>query len=141
MTESIIYALIGGGLIGLAASAMLYTVGRIAGISGIVGGILKRPAGDTSWRMLFLLGLLAGGAVVTLLAPEAMRGPSARSLWAVAAAGILVGFGTRMGNGCTSGHGVCGITRLSGRSIVGTLSFLVAGTVTATTMYLVGGAL
>ena len=140
MTESIIYALLGGGLVGLAASAMLYTVGRVAGISGIVGGILRRPAGDTSWRMLFLGGLLAGGAVVTLLAPEAMRGPTARSLWAVGAAGLLVGFGTRMGNGCTSGHGVCGITRLSGRSIVGTLSFLVAGAVTATTMYLVGGA-
>ena len=141
MTESALLALLGGGLIGLAASVMLYSVGRIAGISGIVGGILRRPAGDTSWRVFFLGGLLAGGALVTLFAPDVMRGPSARSLLAIGAAGLLVGFGTRMGNGCTSGHGVCGLTRLSGRSMVGTLSFLAAGVITATTVHLVGGIL
>ena len=139
MTQSILLAVAGGALIGLAASVMLVSVGRIAGISGIVGGLLKPAAGDVAWRAIFFGGLLAGGVLVAAVAPSVIRAPTSRSLWAVAVAGLLVGVGTRMGNGCTSGHGVCGLARFSTRSLVATVSFLVAAVVTATTIRLISG--
>jgi len=125
-------ATIGGALIGLAASGLLFSVGRIAGISGIVGGLLKPAGGDVAWRITFILGLLMGGVALALSGAEVFAAPADRSLWAVAIAGLLVGFGVRMGNGCTSGHGVCGLTRRSRRSLAATAMFMATGALTAT---------
>ncbi len=134
-------ALLGGLLIGLATSAFLVLEGRIAGITGIVGGLLKPIPGDRAWRYVFLLGLLVGGAILRLSVPdlfgEAVDTPGA----ILVAAGLLVGFGTRLGSGCTSGHGICGNSRLSVRSVVATATFIVAGAVTVfVARHLVGGA-
>jgi uncharacterized membrane protein YedE/YeeE len=133
-------ALLGGVLIGLATSAFLVLEGRIAGITGIVGGLLKPVPGDRSWRYVFVLGLLVGGAVLRLAAPDVFEEPGAQT-GTLVAAGLLVGFGTRLGSGCTSGHGVCGNSRLSMRSAVATATFIVAGVVTVfVARHLVGGA-
>ena len=142
MTGSIVMATVGGALIGLAASLLLLTNGRVAGISGIVGGLLQPRDPGTSWRTVFVLGLLSGGAILMALAPQTIAEPASRSVAAVAVAGLLVGVGTRMGNGCTSGHGVCGLSRLSSRSMMATLSFIATGFLTATAIQVVfGGAL
>lgn len=130
-------SLAGGALIGLAASVLLLGSGRIAGISGLAFGALRGP--DRAWRVWFLLGLLAVGLVAQAVGPTWL-GASPRSLGAVALAGLLVGVGTRLGSGCTSGHGVCGISRWSRRSLVATALFLTTGTVTATLMRALGGA-
>lgn len=128
-------SLAGGMLIGLSAAMLLLFTGRIAGISGIAGGLLTNaPRSELSWRGSFLAGLLVGGVAMALLSPELFVVALDRSALAFAAAGLLVGFGTRLGNGCTSGHGVCGIGRLSTRSIVATLTFLATG---AATVYVV----
>lgn len=127
-------------MIGLAASWLLLAKGRVAGISGIVGGLLGAWNADSTWRLSFLLGLMAGGGVLMATLPEAIVAPAGRSLVAVAAAGALVGYGTRLGSGCTSGHGVCGLTRFSPRSLVATLTFMGTGFVTATLLGLIGGA-
>ena len=124
-------ALAGGALIGLAASIMLLFTGRVAGISGIFGGLLTPKAGDIGWRAAFVGGLLVGGVLLALLAPQTIAATAARSLPATVAAGLLVGFGVRLGNGCTSGHGVCGLSRFSRRSLVATLSFMATGFLTA----------
>ncbi len=121
-------ALIGGALIGLAATLLLLLNGRIAGISGIVGGALKRPAGDTAWRWWFVIGLLLAGLAAIWASPVTPRPEFPITL--VAIAGFIVGVGTRLGSGCTSGHGVCGMARLSSRSIVATVTFLVTGMLT-----------
>ena len=118
-------ALAGGIMIGLAATLLLAGSGRIAGISGILGGALERPGGDTLWRWLFLAGLLAGAAMHQWLEPGAVEARAGFPVWALLAAGLLVGIGTRMGSGCTSGHGVCGLARLSPRSGVATAVFVV----------------
>jgi uncharacterized membrane protein YedE/YeeE len=123
---TLISALAGGGLIGLAASVLLIASGRVSGISGILGGLLVPTRGDTLWRVLFTLGLLAAGGVAAYVFPHSL-GSSPRSLPLLAAAGLLVGVGTRLGNGCTSGHGVCGISRLSPRSLLATLTFIATG--------------
>ena len=124
-----IRALQGGALIGLSASLMLAFNGRVTGISGIVGGLLIPKAGDVSWRALFVVGLLLGGVLAMGVSPASFsRGVAAPGV--VALAGLLVGFGTRVGNGCTSGHGVCGISRLSPRSLAATITFISAGAVT-----------
>jgi uncharacterized membrane protein YedE/YeeE len=127
-------ALIGGILIGLAATLLLIGSGRVAGVSGILGGLLVPTDGDRRWRALFFLGLLSAGAVAAWVAPERV-GESPSSLPMLALAGVLVGVGTRIGNGCTSGHGVCGLSRLSSRSLASTLTFIAVGMITA---YLVG---
>lgn len=101
--------------------------GRVAGISGIFGGLFIRRPGDVAWRAYFVAGLLAGGLLMKLLRPEAFPLTTLRSTPIIALAGLLVGFGTRLGNGCTSGHGVCGISRLSARSIVATVVFMTTG--------------
>lgn len=134
MLESILMALLGGALIGLAASALLLLKGRVCGISGMVGGLLSTWTSDHGWRTAFLAGLLVGGLILLALLPAAFHAPTGRSMAAVITAGALVGFGTRLGNGCTSGHGVCGLTRFSGRSLVATASFMAAGFITATLM-------
>jgi hypothetical protein len=118
-----IAALIGGALIGLASAAILAFNGRIAGISGIIGGLFQSDD-DRSWRGMFLIGMLLGGVVLQAVAPATMPGAATDSLPLLAAAGVLVGFGTRMGGGCTSGHGVCGISRLSTRSLIATAMFM-----------------
>ncbi len=124
-----IRALQGGALIGLSASLMLAFNGRVTGISGIVGGLLIPRPGDIAWRALFVMGLLVGGFIAMGISPAAFsRGVAAPGV--VAVAGLLVGFGTRVGNGCTSGHGVCGISRLSPRSLAATVTFITAGAVT-----------
>lgn len=126
-----ISSLIGGILIGLSVTVMLLFHGRVTGITGImVGATFSRATGDWLWRVLFLLGLVAGGTLMALAMPDALVGSDRRSLLVVALAGLLVGFGTRLGNGCTSGHGVCGLSRLSTRSAVATVSFMAAGMVT-----------
>jgi len=119
-------ALGGGLLIGLAAALFVLFNGRIAGISGIVGGLLRPAQGDRGWRIAFLLGLVAAPLVYTLAAPlPAMRIDAGTST--LIAAGLLVGVGTRYGAGCTSGHGVCGLARGSVRSLAATLAFMGAG--------------
>ncbi len=119
-------SLIGGLLLGLSASLFILVNGRILGISGIVGGLLTPRAGDTSWRLAFVLGLVIAPSVYTLFAGPVLATVDAG--WAtLVVAGLLVGVGTRYGAGCTSGHGVCGLSRLSPRSLVATLSFMGAG--------------
>ena len=122
-------ALAGGLLIGAAATMLLLLNGRIAGISGIVGGLFRPKAGDLTWRLAFVIGLLAAplayGVFATLPAPRIDAGTGV-----LVGAGLLVGLGTRYGSGCTSGHGVCGLSRLSLRSLAATLSFMAAGVVT-----------
>jgi uncharacterized protein len=124
-----IRALAGGALIGLSASILLLGNGRIAGISGIVAGILSPRAGEVSWRAVFVAGLLVGG----LVARAALGGvfsTAGTSLGVALVAGLLVGVGTRLANGCTSGHGVCGLSRFSVRSLVATVTFISAGALT-----------
>lgn len=119
-------SLAGGVLIGLAASLFVLLNGRIAGISGVLGGMLKPLKGDIAWRVAFLLGLLSSSAVYALFAP--VPAPRIDAGWtSLVLAGLLVGAGTRFGSGCTSGHGVCGLSRLSPRSLVATLVFMGAG--------------
>jgi uncharacterized membrane protein YedE/YeeE len=133
-------SLAGGMLIGLAAALLLITQGKIAGVSGVIGGLLQPRSGDVAWRAWFLGGLAGGGLVLALLWPEAFGVPADRSLITVAMAGLLVGFGTRLGNGCTSGHGVCGISRMAPRSMIATAAFLAAGIAAVTATRLLGGA-
>lgn len=118
---------LGGVIIGLAATMMLLFNGRVTGISGIVGGILNIKSSDKSWRVLFITGLILGGFFLKFLQPEAFTLISSATPIDYIIAGFLVGFGTLLGNGCTSGHGVCGISRFSTRSIVATLTFIAAG--------------
>ena len=122
-------ALSGGALIGLAAAIFVLFNGRIAGISGILGGLLRPASGGIGWRLAFLLGLVGAPLVYALIAPVPRL--QIDSGWAgLVAAGLLVGIGTRYGSGCTSGHGVCGLSRLSLRSLAATLTFIGAGFVT-----------
>ena len=122
-------ALAGGILLGLASALFVLLHGRILGISGIVGGLLRHKAGDTGWRLAFVLGMLVAPGVYWLFAGA--TAPRVDAGWgAVVAAGLLVGVGTRYGSGCTSGHGVCGLSRLSPRSLVATLAFMGAGFLT-----------
>lgn len=122
-------ALAGGVLIGLAAAGLLLFNGRIAGISGILGGLLSRARADIAWRIAFVLGLLAAPTIWMMVADAPEINVDA-GYPALAVAGLLVGIGTRYGSGCTSGHGVCGLSRFSPRSLVATLSFMAAGFVT-----------
>ena len=123
-------ALAGGALIGLAATLLLWLNGRIAGISGIVNGVLQPLAGDAGWRVMFVVGLVLGCAGFVAAGALPFTPRTGFPLPALLAAGFLVGFGTRMGSGCTSGHGVCGIARFSLRSLIATLTFLATGILT-----------
>jgi uncharacterized protein len=123
-------ALAGGALIGAAAALLFATHGRVAGISGVVGSLLPPVPSDRGWRLAFVLGLLAAGGLGALVAPQAI-GASVRSSSTVIIAGLLVGFGTRMGSGCTSGHGVCGLARQSSRSLVAVVVFMTTGAIAA----------
>jgi len=122
-------SLVGGILLGLASAAFILINGRILGISGILGGLLSPRAGDVGWRIAFLLGMAVSPWVASQIFPEGlMEAPRIEAGYAaIAIAGLLVGFGTRYGSGCTSGHGVCGLSRLSPRSLVSTLTFMGLG--------------
>ena len=122
-------SLAGGVLIGIAAALLVLLNGRIAGISGIVGGILRPAPGDTAWRVAFIIGLLLAPVAVTLFSRQPFPRIEA-GFGALVVAGLLVGVGTSYGSGCTSGHGVCGLSRLSPRSLVATAGFMVAGVAT-----------
>jgi uncharacterized membrane protein YedE/YeeE len=132
-------ALIGGLIIGLAAAVLVLGNGRIAGISGVVGGLLQWPRGDVDWRIAYLIGLIGAPIIAALLGHPVV--PDIAAGWGeVLAAGFLVGIGTRYAGGCTSGHGVCGLSRGSVRSLVATLTFMAAGIVTVFVMrHVVGG--
>jgi uncharacterized protein len=122
-------SLSGGILLGVASALFILVNGRVLGISGILGGLLAPKSGDAGWRIAFLLGMLAAPLVYGLLTPAGfVKAPTIDAGFAtVVAAGLLVGLGTRFGSGCTSGHGVCGLSRLSPRSLVATLAFMGAG--------------
>ncbi|WP_444677056.1 YeeE/YedE family protein [Halomonas sp. E19] len=138
--SSSLQGLLGGVMIGLSAVWLMATLGRIAGISGIVGGLVTAlPKGDSAWRLAFVLGLVSGPLLLMLLGgqlgnvagePGAVVGQPAGGVPLMLLAGLLVGVGTGLGSGCTSGHGVCGLARLSPRSMVATLTFLVCAIVT-----------
>jgi len=123
-------AILGGAMIGAASGLLLLTHGRIAGISGITASAFD-ATDDRGWRLAFLAGLAAAGVAARVLAPAAIGG-AVRSMPVVIIAGLVVGFGTRLGGGCTSGHGVCGVARWSTRSLVAVLVFMATGAVTAT---------
>ncbi len=118
-------AAIGGALIGLAATLLMLLTGRIAGISGILGDLLDSGGSDRAWRLAFAAGLIAAPLALAL-GGHALANPAMPGAIIVAIAGLLVGIGTRLGSGCTSGHGICGIARLSPRSIAATVTFMAA---------------
>ena len=131
-------ALAGGVLIGIAVSMFVLLNGRIAGISGVVGGLLRPSRGDIAWRAAFVAGLIAAPLLYALVAPLPPLRIDAQ-YGALGLAGLLVGVGTRLGSGCTSGHGVCGLSRLSLRSLAATLAFMGAGAATVfVTRHLLG---
>ena len=135
-------AIAGGAILGTAAVLLMKFNGRIAGISGILNSTLSAVPGDRLWRLLFLGGLVLGGLLYQIITAEPLITRDSFPVIQLVAAGVLVGLGTRLGSGCTSGHGVCGIARLSPRSIVSTVVFLVTGAVVATTLQvLLGGSL
>ena len=115
---------LGGLLIGLSAAMMLILKGRIAGISGIIGGLASAPAEERPWRLAFMGGLLTGGVAMVAVMPEQFGSQPTASTGVLVVAGLLVGIGTRIGGGCTSGHGVCGLSRFSPRSMVATALFM-----------------
>lgn len=141
MTEfTPITGLLGGMLIGLSALLMLLGNGRIAGISGVLGGLLPPKRGDAGWRAMFIGGLLLGALAWPLVTGEPLPVDLQVDWPLMLIAGFIVGFGTRLGSGCTSGHGVCGIGRLAPRSIVATLTFMGAAIATTFVMrHLIGG--
>lgn len=120
-------AFVGGSLIGLASVLMLLFNGKILGVSGIVGRIFQKRSKEQNGCFAFLIGLFAGGGILKAILPSAFSFSLSRSLYALALAGLMVGYGTRLGNGCTSGHGICGVSRLSPRSLVATLTFMGVG--------------
>lgn len=132
-------ALLGGILIGLAASLMMLFNGRVTGISGIVGGLLRSVKDDRAWRIFFLSGLLLGGVVLKIFRSDVFIQNSSAVWGDYVFAGLLVGFGTLLGNGCTSGHGICGISRLSVRSLVATTVFITCGMLSLYVFKLVRG--
>ncbi|MEH6626009.1 MAG: YeeE/YedE family protein [Motiliproteus sp.] len=129
-------SLAGGALIGLAAAVLLLCNGRVAGVSGVVGGLLSGLG--VSWRLMFVLGMVSGGVIYQILGGAVMDIRPLVSEPMLIVAGLLVGIGTTLGSGCTSGHGVCGLARFSPRSLVATMVFMAAGAVTATTVAVQG---
>ncbi len=129
MHQDWINALLGGVIIGISVSLMLLWNGRVTGISGIINGALSPVKGDTGWRVLFIVGLFLGGLTLRALNPNIFSGSLETETWTTVVAGLLVGFGTILGSGCTSGHGVCGISRMSPRSLVATIIFISAGVI------------
>ncbi len=127
MTWDINLAIAGGLLIGASAVFLLWFNGRIAGVCGIANGIMDKEAKDKGWRIFFLFGLLMGPVIYLALSSKPMPALPDTSLWLVGASGFMVGAGTRLANGCTSGHGVCGLSRFSIRSLVSVVIFMLTG--------------
>lgn len=127
--ENILYPLGGGMLIGLGSSVLFMGIGKIAGISGILGLTLKKPVLESLWRYAFVIGLIGGGLIIKLLNPELFEYEFKFNALDYIIGGLLVGFGTRLGSGCTSGHGVCGISRMAKRSITATITFMFFGAI------------
>jgi len=123
-------ALAGGVLIGLSATVMLLFNGRVTGISGMLSGLITPVKGEWSWRLVFLLGMVIGSVIFVFVFPDSLTPRTHFSQFLLIAGGFLVGFGTRLGNGCTSGHAICGIARFSPRSILATCVFMFSGGVT-----------
>lgn len=121
---------IGGAILGLAASLLLLSHGKIAGISGIYGGLFRRSVSDRTFRIAFILGLVLAGVAIRFISPDSFASAWVPSAALALGAGAVVGFGTQLGNGCTSGHGVCGLARFSVRSLVATMTFMASGMVT-----------
>lgn len=134
MMHSILMSLFGGMIIGLATAVFLVFNGRVTGISGIINGFLGFVKEERLWRGAFLLGLILGGFLLSTSVPEFFVNTSDRPLWLIAVAGLIVGYGTLMGSGCTSGHGVCGIARFSIRSVIATIAFMAMGMFIATVL-------
>lgn len=126
-----VQSLLGGVLIALGLGGMLLGYGRVSGISGVLAGVVRHERGDTAWRLFFVAGVVLAGLVATLVAPSLFDRGAQRAWPLLIGAGLLVGVGTRLANGCTSGHGVAGNARLSRRSIVATLTFMAVGSATA----------
>ena len=129
----------GGALVGLAAFLVLFFQGRVAGISGIAGSLFAPEKGDIGWRIAFILGMVMTGTALSFVQPE-LFGSAPASRAVLVTAGLLVGFGTRLANGCTSGHGVCGLSRLSRRSFVATATFMGTAALTVLITNILGGA-
>lgn len=128
---SFLVATLGGVCIGLGAATLHVLIGRVAGISGIAGRVFAADSSERDWRIVFLLGLILGGVGMLVIAPQQFSTATQAPSWLrTILAGLLVGFGTRLGSGCTSGHGVCGISRFSPRSLLATLTFISAGIIT-----------
>lgn len=137
---SILPALVGGAMIGGAAALFLLVTGRIAGISGILGGVFTTDVGNLGWRLAFLAGLVLGPLAVRFIAGMDVVVTPQASVPMLVIAGLLVGFGTQLGNGCTSGHGVCGLARGSRRSIAATATFFLTAMITVfVTRHMIGG--
>ena len=142
MNEEYFRGILGGVLIGGAAVLLLLFNGRILGVSGIVAGMLESPTGERGWRIAFFVGLILTAFMLSIFDPSYFSVTTGLPWLVYPIAGLLVGFGTRMGGGCTSGHGVCGIGRLSKRSIVATITFIAAGAITVSLVKAIrGGAL
>lgn len=140
--NSTLFSLLGGGLIGLAVTLMLLFNGRVTGISGIIYSGISKPSREGLWRWFFIFGLFLGGILMNIMNPALLANTTGRGLGVIAIAGVLVGYGTVMGGGCTSGHGVCGISRWSLRSMVATLTFMLFGFFAVQgTRYILGGTL
>lgn len=137
MPEGYMHALLGGMLIGLAAVILLWFNGRIMGVSGIASRLLAKPTPDSFWRFAFIGGLILGGGIYQFLNHKTMIIET--PMIQLVIAGLCVGFGTVMGSGCTSGHGICGLARLSKRSIVATVVFMLSGIITVSVMHFVRG--
>jgi uncharacterized membrane protein YedE/YeeE len=133
-TNDYLLAATGGALIGISSVLLLWLNGRIAGISGIMNGVFGRQWAEVGWRLAFIVGLIAGGFLFQWSTGTVLIERTDFPEWMTILAGLLVGYGTRLGGGCTSGHGICGIGRLSARSIVATATFVVIGMLVATTL-------
>lgn len=141
-TQSVLSSVVGGALIGIAVTLMLLFNGRVTGISGIIASSLSKPHADSFWRWLFVAGLLSGGLIMHHLNPGLFANNSDTGNLLIISAGLLVGYGTVMAGGCTSGHGICGLSRFSIRSLVATLTFMLFGFFAVQTVrYFSGGSL
>jgi uncharacterized membrane protein YedE/YeeE len=138
MSDTYWIALGGGALIGLAATILWVTLGRVAGVSGVWGELLTPATRDRGWRIAFVAGMVVAGVVAAMVSSTSItRSPA--PLPVVAIGGLLVGFGTRLGTGCTSGHGVCGLSRFSRRALVAVTTFMLTGGITVAVVRMAGG--
>lgn len=139
MIASILTPLIGGMLIGVAATLLLLFYGKVFGVSGVIGGLFGTPEKDYDWRIAVVIGFFVGGLLLSIFLPASLNNTVTRSPMAMIVAGLFVGYGTRLGGGCTSGHGICGISRFSKRSMTAVVTFMLSGAATVAIVNLVFG--